>query len=178
MENTTVTKTAQFMTPVASLSFRDGIYNDYYIGSYLGADDYVESSTIGEKFVLVYKEEVPTIDEQLQAKPQFEAKYESTTRDGKAVVYVFTIPQNLQEKVVKPFLEGAYSKVDRTYVEEHFPDTLGSRLKQNRMIFDKHPAFRKYWEDRIGTPLPDDAEVWSRPKVNEEVWKAYTTSTT
>lgn len=38
------------------------------------------------------------------------------------------------------------------------------------MILNKHPHIKKEWEDIIGVEIPEDAEVWSRPTKNEEVY--------
>lgn len=38
-----------------------------------------------------------------------------------AVVY-FDLPQDFVDSVVKPFLEGKYSEIDRRYVNTYFPE--------------------------------------------------------
>lgn len=84
--------------------------------------------------------------------------------------FVFRLPEGDKEKVIKPFLEGKYSKVDRAYVEEHFPDMPGHRLYANRLTFDRSPILKAYWEEKIGAELSDEAEVWSKPQKKIEVY--------
>ena len=33
-----------------------------------------------------------------------------------------------------------------------------------------HKSLRKFWEDQIGVPLPPDAEVWSKPRKEDEIY--------
>lgn len=74
------------------------------------------------------------------------------------------------DKIVKPFLDGKYSKVDREYVDKHFPDNPNHRLYGNGLVLRKHPAKKSYWESRIGVTLPTDAEVWPKPQEKNEIY--------
>ena len=38
------------------------------------------------------------------------------------------------------------------------------------MILDKSEYLRKYWLDLLGQPLPEGAEVWSKPEKEYEVY--------
>jgi hypothetical protein len=95
------------------------------------------------------------------------------------LMFRFSLSPGARENIVKPFLDGKYSKIDRDYVKEHFNKLVsgGSQLSTNWMILNKHESLRKYWEEQIGTTLPQDAEVWSRPEKIDEIYN-YETDTT
>jgi hypothetical protein len=163
----TYTNTSFFLTPLIELNYPDSIYTSSYVGTYLGDYEY-DSTAVGEYMFFVYDKEV---DEKLHnhfiSHPRFKTQY--TADEGK-VTYVFDIEEEKREKVVKPFLEGKYSQVDRDYVESNFP-RHHLRLAINRKVFDKDPSLKKKWEDAIGLKLPQDAEVWSKPKLEVEVYR-------
>ena len=162
-----VTETSRFITPVLKLRAPDGIYTKEYYGSYLG-DVTFDGSNWGEHFFLVYQGEVDdTLREYLMSHSLFETVH--TPKEG-LTSFVFKLPEESKETVVKPFLEGKYSQVDRTYVEEQFPLTPGHRLYANRLTFDKDPALRDYWKEKIGVDLPENAEVWSKPQKKKEIY--------
>lgn len=83
---------------------------------------------------------------------------------------VFRLKDEDKEKVVTPFLKGEYSKVDRTYVERNFPANPLHPNAASRLVFDKSDITRKYWENLLQVSLPEGAEVWSKPRKNEEVY--------
>jgi hypothetical protein len=98
----------------------------------------------------------PELDKELEAHPLHSKTLEL---DDGTFLFEFTIPEESIEGVVKPFLEGRYSKIDRTFVEKHFPDDAFSDTHVNRRILDKDPSLREYWESKLGISLPEDAEV-------------------
>jgi len=85
-------------------------------------------------------------------------------------VYVFTISEEDREKVVKPFMEGKYSQIDRAYVDKYFPAIPSHKLYGNRLVLDRSKVFKQMWEEKIGVELPEDAEVWSRPTPQNETY--------
>jgi hypothetical protein len=85
-------------------------------------------------------------------------------------VYVFNITDAQHESVVKPFLEGKYSEVDRTYVEKYFPSVPSHHLYTNRLIFDKDDKVKRMWEKKLDVELPKGAEVWSKPQPKNEIY--------
>lgn len=83
-------------------------------------------------------------------------------------MFVFRIPDEVKEGLVKPVLEGAYSKVDKGLVEKFFSEL---RRKGNRQVFDKDPlVYKTFWEELIGVPLPEGAEVWPKPRPSREIY--------
>lgn len=82
-------------------------------------------------------------------------------------MFVFRIPEEVKEGLVKPVLEGAYSKADKGLVEKYFSDP---KRQGNRQVFAKDPVYKTYWEELIGMPLPEDAEVWPKPTPSRETY--------
>lgn len=99
---------------------------------------------------------------------------------NKTLMFRFSFSDEVKQSIVKPFLEGKYSKIDREYMRAHFnkyvSETSG-QFSTNWMILNKHPQLRKYWEEQIGTTLSQDAEVWSKPEKHDEIYN-YETDTT
>lgn len=85
-------------------------------------------------------------------------------------MFVFKLSDEIKQKVVEPFLRGEYSKVDRSYVEKFFPNNPNHNNYPSRLVFDKSNLTREYWEDQLGTTLPLDAEVWSKPTKSQEIY--------
>jgi hypothetical protein len=75
---------------------------------------------------------------------------------------------------VIPFTNGAYSQMDREYVDNTFSKYTWVKgvmhLAPNWQITHKCPIWRKTKEKKWGFKLPKDAEVWSRPEKYEEIY--------
>lgn len=39
------------------------------------------------------------------------------------------------------------------------------------MVLNKHESLKQYWEEQIQSSLPDDAEVWFKPEMKDEIYK-------
>ena len=99
------------------------------------------------------------------------------------VLYVFRFSDEEKEKVVQPFLKGAYSKIDREYAKTYFPKISpeSHRISTNWRILIKDnweipkniKPLRKYWEERIGIPIPKNEEVWPKPRQKDEIYGQY-----
>lgn len=141
------------------------VFDDQHlVNSYL-----VDPSTDGDayqgRFYLVFRASMPSsLTDYLVSHPAFLTMY--CPKDG---LIVFSFDQSAYaDDTVRPFLEGAYSKVSREYVEKHFPNVQTHRRYGSRQVFDRHPAHKAEWEAKIGVTLPDDAEVWSKPIIGNE----------
>jgi hypothetical protein len=106
-------------------------------------------------------------DNYLRNSERFEKAYSPIEGD---TLYVFTLSEQEIEKIVKPFTEGRYSDIDRDYVVKHFPNIPGHRLYGNRLVLDKSPILKRLIEDELGTKLPKNAEVWSKPNIKDELY--------
>ena len=163
-----LTKTACFLTPAVHINYSKTIYTGEYVGTYSGDVHYTSDDTWGEYLFFVYKE---TIDEELlnhfRSRPNYVTEY---CPDKGLITFVFSFDEFTKERIVAPLLEGKYSKVDKGYVDRHFPNQHLHRLYGNRMVFDRHESMRKMWEERIDVELPKNAEVWSKPLKQEEIY--------
>ena len=87
---------------------------------------------------------------------------------------ILRMPRYVKEEIVDPFLKGKYSEIDRTYVRSHFKQVIMNGYEgifsKNWMVLNKSPHLKREWESILGVELPEDAEVWSRPTKNEEVY--------
>lgn len=109
----------------------------------------------------------PLFDQYLRGSSRFEESYSPKEGD---TLYVFSLSESEVEGVVKPFMKGEYSKIDRDYVTKHFPNDPGHRLYGNRLVLDKSGVLRKLIEEELDVRLPKGAEVWAKPKLEQEVY--------
>ena len=131
-------------------------------------NSYIASSTnpeVGKAIIVVYTNEDQELDKKLQTATNFANK----RVDNGKIVYEFTVNQEEYNGVVKPFINGAYSKIDRSYVESNFPRNPTHPLFSNRLILDKDPAMLNYWAEK-GVIIPSHQEVWSIPDITKETY--------
>ena len=165
-------ETSRFLTPLLGLTSTPvNVWTSNCAGLYIGDQYYDVPSKWGEHFFFVYKTPMsPALDEAFRNNPLFVDTY--SPKDD-YITYVFKIKEEDQQKVVKPFLEGKYSEVDREYVEKNFPLDRTHRLYANRLVFDKSIVMKNLTEKKIGMELPKEAEVWSRPLEKNEIYGEY-----
>lgn len=84
------------------------------------------------------------------------------------VFFVMDFTERQKKQIVKPFLDGAYSKIDRDYVAKHFPKYRQTgAISSNWRILMKDEwdipedvlSLRDFWYEKIGKELPEGAEV-------------------
>jgi hypothetical protein len=91
------------------------------------------------------------------------------------VMVVFRLP--LEHRIdAETILEGKFSKVNRQTVDRYFPDSQMHPLYGNRLVFYQSPRWRTFWEEKLGVPLPVDAEVYSKPLLKNEIYGYITTA--
>lgn len=165
-------QSSYFLTPALGINWTESIYTPAFVDTYLARVEDVECnqescSIDGTYMYFLYRDD---IDEKLanhfRQHNLFDTEF--TPAEG-YVLFRFRIPEPEVETVVMPFLEGAYSQIDRTYVDKHFP-AGNATFAGNRAILTKSDSMRKYWEDKIGQALPEGAEVWSKPVLTNEVY--------
>lgn len=161
------TKTSMFLRPLLELEMCT--HSPAYLGTYLGdAHRDTDETAWGSKLYVAFRGEVAKMfDQYLRASSRFVEAY--SPKDGDTL-YVFTVSETELEKVVKPFMAGKYSKIDRDYVVRHFPNDPGHRYYGNRLVLDKSPVLRKLIERELDATLPKGAEVWSKPDLKKEVY--------
>lgn len=91
---------------------------------------------------------------------------------GGYVVTVYKIAEEYM-KEYDLFLKGKYSKFRKKYMQL-FPQVVkienedGKSVMETSLayhIFDRTPSIREYWEEKVGTSLDEEAEMWSKPDI-------------
>lgn len=153
-------KSSQFLLPLIKSEGRKS--NEFFIDSYLGDG----TGTLGDNLYLLFSKQM---DAETSEKYKNAANFSSTYEVPNGIMYVFSLTEEEKEKVVKPFLQGKYSELDKTYVEKFFPLDPKHALYGNRLVIEKSDKYVKYWSDQ-GVELPANAEVWSRPDLTNEIY--------
>ena len=114
-----------------------------------------------------------TLIEQISSHPQI------VSQNNEEGLYIFSISDKDKESIIKPFLNGKYSEIDRDYVAKNFPqkeyvgkNSHGRPIYKdliNYKILNKDQGLRDWWEEKYGLALPENAEVWSRPEPKDEI---------
>lgn len=86
------------------------------------------------------------------------------------IMYIFKITTEQKLTIVNPFLRGEYSKIDSSYFYSHFKKIIGNTKSVNWMIYHKDSTLRRSIENRLGTTLPDNAELCSKPLKRNEIY--------
>jgi hypothetical protein len=137
-----------------------------FVNSYL-VDPVLDGGTYQGSLYMVFRAGLPQpLTDFLVSHPAFQTMYCTTT--GLAV-FSFAHGEYV-EGTVKPFLRGAYSKMERVYVERYFPNVQTHPRYGSRKVMDRHPDYKAWQEERIGVTLPDDAEVWCKVKMTDETF--------
>ena len=94
--------------------------------------------------------------------------------NGEDLVFKFSISDDFKVQVMRPFINGQYSKIDKNYVKTYFSSYVfhetGTKPSVNWQILTKDAELKKYWENKIGVTFIEDMEVWSRPEKKEEIY--------
>lgn len=85
-------------------------------------------------------------------------------------MFVFTLPEEVKETYTDHVLAGKYSQADKAVVDKYFPDVPSHVHYGNRLVFYKSPLWAEQWESKIGQPLPEGAEVFTRPTASTELY--------
>jgi len=138
----------------------------FFVNTFL-IDPVLDGGNYSGNVYLVFKGTLPdTLVTYLVDHPAFKTMY--CPKDG-LMVFAFSHGDYV-EGVVRPFLRGAYSQIDRVYVEKYFPNVSTHVRYDTRRVLDKAESVRKWQEGRIGISLPPDAEVWSKPNLSNETF--------
>lgn len=104
--------------------------------------------------------------EHLQKHPSFVESYKP---NEVSILFVFRLPKNAS-KYTASILAGKYSEADRTIVDKYMPKDPSHFRYGNRLVIERDQRWRDYWEERIGTSLPEGAEVYPRPLPKKELY--------
>jgi len=92
-------------------------------------------------------------------------------QDG--IVYVFSIPPEYKEDVRLCYI-GKYSATSPRF-KSLFPNKVRSAegklvFYNNWMILHKHPQFKKYMEEKLGSEIPNELDLWDPFDDSKEVY--------
>lgn len=158
------TKTTDFLLPILDIKYSDleaAGFENAYIGHQQELDE------TGNNLYLKFKNKVsPTRAYSLNSN-----KFSHTLDED--LVAVYTLTNEEKDKIVAPFLEGKYSKLDEDYVKKNYaPKVIINGREYRDYCYDiitRSTDLREYWEDRLNVSLGDDAEVWSKPILENEI---------
>lgn len=96
--------------------------------------------------------------------------------DPESTMFIFKVDEKDKQDIVKPFIQGKYSEIDREYVKDNFPMYVGGNISTNWAILNKREEILKEWENAINVTnyakvyIPEDAEVYSKPVRSKEIY--------
>lgn len=165
--NTEQQKSKSLVVPVLGVNTVE--FYSSLINTYLGNVEYEGDDSWGNYIYLELKRDTPGyLIRHLRNHSWFINEYDPTTE---SIIVVMEPDDDVKKKIIEPFLQGKYSKIDKDYVNKYFnyvyPD--GTR-PINWLILNKDKSLWNYWENKING-LPKDAEVWSAPRKIDEIYR-------
>lgn len=166
-----MTLTTSFIKNILDIPYKT-LTQEGFKESYLGAYHKTKDEWGKSIYLLFDLNQIsPTFRTELIKKPE----YISAELIDSDLLLEFEVTENNYNTIVKPFLDGKYSKICREYVRRNFNEVVKGTngkpdLSNNYKVLTKHPDLRKYWEGRIGVEFTEDMEVWSRPEKEDEIY--------
>lgn len=163
------TCTTIFMLPAIGESYSELIKYGF-INAYV--NDVMYDMPHGKSIFLLYKPErfdaLQSRINHLRLKKMITDDYDY--EDG-YVVTVHPIPTKWMKDYTL-FRQGKYSQFSEEYKSlfPRFNDVEINGIRVNaptlqKLIFDRSELIKKYWEQRLGFPLSEGAEMWSKPDI-------------
>ena len=163
-------KTTSFILPILDLDWptlQDFGFQNSYIGdkTYSGNEDW-------DKFIYI-KFNAEKMSRKLKKDLRSHTLYhDSYYPKLNEFIVVFKPTKEDADTIIKPFISGKYSEIDRKYVTDCFPENTivdgKYRQSSNWQILNKSKSMREYWEEKLDANLGEQ-EVWSKPEKSEEV---------
>lgn len=161
-----IQKSQSFIFPYLKIDSNDCITKTYMGSKYLG-------NTWGDKFIIEVNplKDFTNYSNMLLSHEFFLQKEELDLHKHH---YIFSIPEEIKETIVEPFLDGKYSELPEWYKDSgYYPKYhKDGSLNVNYQILNKDSALKSIWEYLIGVPL-GDKEVWSRPEKEDEIYEYF-----
>lgn len=111
------------------------------VNTYCGNYDWEGSDNWGDYYYVVLEE--PSDELITTIRNHSEYRDEFYTEDEKLMI-VFKVPFKYRETVIKPFLEGKYSQINREYVAKYFPKYAGpGMISSNWLILNRDEYYKK-----------------------------------
>ena len=161
------TKTLDFIFPLIGYSKAE-LY-PLLVNAYLGdVDLYDWDLTSPDVFILMrYRGDLNWVELEKKFEKDKNFKTSYSLYDGKYIMFVFTIASKFTNDF-KKVLNGKYSELSdpaKILIMRH-------RLPHSSMskILVKDKSLKKYWEDKIQIPLPNNSEVWPIMEKKDELF--------
>lgn len=116
-------------------------------------DSYLTPTEFGGTMEIVFKLGVP---DPIRTAMVESASFITSFVEDDQEIFEFELPH--APSIIKPFLQGKFSEMDKSYIHKHFGPT-----SMVRKVVEKDLGLKRYWEDRIGSSIGDQ-EVWTIPK--------------
>lgn len=160
-----------FILPMFNLKIPESLI----INTYMGNSEYEGNDVWGNHFYIEVEDCTPELV--LRKMRNHSSYHTDYVTDDQNLMFVYTITDYQKENIVKPFLQGRYSMIDREYVRTYFPAFLKGEISFHHRILtkdlytpSKYVPIREYWRKRIGQELPPNAEVWGIPEKKDEIY--------
>lgn len=150
-----------------------------YTKTYIGNVNYEGNNIWGNFLYLQITKEL--LDDILLSTLRNHEQYKTELDEEDFVLFVFEFTPMQRLSIVMPFIMGKYSEIDRNYVNKNFPKEISGSVSFNWRILHKdewdkpakYMSLREYWFRRIGSPIPEEGEVWPKPKMEDEIYDFY-----
>lgn len=129
----------------------------------------VDLDNIGKYLYMLCSEKTLEDDTHLISHKWYKEKYDSIYFDKDYIIYKFSIPELEQKTIIRHFLNGDYSLIDREYVFKNFPEKNGNSENINYAILTKSDSYRDKLEDILNCNIPKNNELLDKPDYYSEV---------
>lgn len=157
-----LTKTCIFILPLLLTDYDYFDYNYSLFNGYVSED----GKYIYLKYKFINSEKFLKLEDKLRGHSQFVRAYDP---DKNFVVYVFKLQDRYKDYISK-ILEGKYSQISDYYKKIILRFHKASPRSVLGMILYKDSMYKKKLEKELGTRIPDDIDLMSKSKLEEELW--------
>jgi len=102
------------------------------------------------------------------------SRFVSATRYPDGDLAKFYLTKKEINEIVKPFMAGKYSEINKDYIKEKFNRfiTVNNAIVRNPVhsVVFKSKQYRERLEQRLAIKLPESAELDSIPKLEQEIY--------
>lgn len=168
-------RTTRFLLPSLRLN-EEALIKMGLINVYLGDNEYDCRWDLEGCLYLLFKpnkldEEFEEYCELMRQLPCYKDEYD--VDDG--VIFICEIPKEYKH-IVKPFKEGKYSQIDKTYVKQCVPQFINGKLSKRWKIFYKDKSIMEELAKELGYKTLEDAERWiveveDKPYAQDEIFR-------
>lgn len=154
-------KTTEFVMPV--LGERISFYSDYLYNAYFHPE-------FDNCICVVVNNNIP---EDKSAKLETLVGFVDKVEHLNYFIYIYQIPDEYLGDI-NLFKQGKYSLMSKEYKEKvlflNLPEKINFDINRCILygILFRKEFMRKHWQDKLDAEVPEDAEYWSIPDMNDE----------